>query len=121
MVGPEPAEGLGLLHHEGGQKHADLVAVERRPLAAGIAGERNAHSDPVGVGVAGEHQIGGRGPGFGDRGLERPGILGVGDVAGHVGEVAVGRALRGQDVHSLEPALRSAAATEVSPTPWSGV
>ena len=33
MVGPEPAQGLGLLDDEGRQEHGDLVAVERGPLA----------------------------------------------------------------------------------------
>ena len=37
-----------------------------------------------------------------DRGLERPGILGVGDVVGHIGEVAVGRALGFEDVDAGE-------------------
>ena len=33
MVGPKLSQRLGLLHHERGQEHADLVAVERGPLA----------------------------------------------------------------------------------------
>ena len=81
----------------------------------------DSHADTVGVGVAGDHEIGAGGPGLGDRGLERPGILGIGDMVWHIGKVAVGGSLRGQDVDLLKPAVLSAAATEVSPTPCSGV
>ena len=121
MVGPELPPRFGFLDHEGRQHDADLVAVERGPVAVGVARDGNRDADAIGVGVAGDDQVGPGLPGLGDRRFERSGILRVGDVVRHVGEIAVGRALRGEDVDPRKPAVSSTLATDVSPTPCSGV
>ena len=102
MVGPEPPECFGFLDHEGRQHDADLVAVERGPIALGVARDGNRDADAIGVGIAGDDQVRPRASGLGDRRFERSGILRVGDVVGHVGEIAVGRALRCEDVDPAE-------------------
>ena len=100
MVGPQLSSRLAFLHHERREHDADLIAVERGPLAVRIAGDGHANADAIGIRIAGHDQVGPGLPGFGDRRFESTGILGVRHVVGDIGEIAVGAALRREDRNS---------------------
>ena len=68
-------------------------------VASRIASHRNSDADPIGIRVAGQDEVRTDGPCLCDGRLERPGIFRIGNVTGDVREVAVGSALRGQDLN----------------------
>jgi len=76
-----------------GEQHPDLVAGEGAPSVA--VGHR--HRQPVGVGVVGDHQVGVDPACQLQGGVERAGLLGVGE--GHRREPTVGRGLARDHVH----------------------
>ena len=87
-----------------GQQRADLVAGERGPRRRPAAGgQRRGAAQAVAVGVGGQDQVGAGLLGPLDDRVEHGRVLGIGDVAGHVGEIAVGRGVRAEDLDVLEP------------------
>ena len=103
VVRSELAPRLAFLDDECGEHDTDLVSVQCGPVALWVAGHGYRDTDTVGIRVRGDHQIGPEVLGFRDGGREGAGILGVGDVVGNIGEVAVGKALGFEDGNSGEP------------------
>ena len=63
-------------------------------------------AQPVAVGVGGQDQVGADLLAARDHGVENGGVLRVGDVLGHVGEIGVGRGVRAENLHVAESGRR---------------
>ena len=84
------------------QEHRQLIAGERLPRAARLAGEGSRGPQPIAVGIAGENEVVPERCGFGDRPVEHGGVFRIGDMPGHIRKIAVGCFLRAVEPQTLE-------------------